>query len=230
MGEVQPGKNTLNDLALVFCRVHRLIATWQSSSADDRLRRRLSADEHLSRGSEQELSAPIKQIDSAILLESAFLLEDESRAILARAPSNPRINKIGVLMNIKGSTVIIAALALVCLSCGSQPTNRSGDSQPRSAVSPTSAAVDELAAANEHYQKHCLACHGEKGDGGKKTIEGTTLNVASLREGHAVEHSDQELVKQILDGGDGMPAFKDKLSTKEAADLIKYVRREFQGK
>jgi mono/diheme cytochrome c family protein len=56
------------------------------------------------------------------------------------------------------------------------------------------------------------------------------LKVPSLREGHAVSHSDQDLVKQVLNGGDGMPAFKDKLSPKEAADLIKYIRREFQIK
>ena len=130
-------------------------------------------------------------------------------------------------MNIKGSTAIIAVFAVVGLSCTSETTNRSDSPQPHAAVSPV-AVVDELAAAGDNYQKHCLGCHRETGEGGKKTIDGKTLDVASLREGHAVEHSDQDLVKQVLDGGEGMPAFKDKLSTKEAADVIKYVRREFQ--
>ena len=130
-------------------------------------------------------------------------------------------------MNIKGSVAIVA-LALLGLSCANETTNRNADTpQQQAAASPT-AMVDELAVANEQFQKHCLACHGEKGEGGNKTIEGRKLEVPSLREGHAVEHSDQDLVKQVLDGGEGMPAFKDKLSTKEAADLVKYVRREFQ--
>jgi mono/diheme cytochrome c family protein len=45
-----------------------------------------------------------------------------------------------------------------------------------------------------------------------------------------LKDSDKEFSEQIHEGGDGMPAFKDKLSAQEIADLVKFIRREFQGK
>ena len=137
-------------------------------------------------------------------------------------------NTFGDGMRIKGLIAIVALLALFLWGCASETTNRTVESSPQAATSP--AAVDELAWAGQNYEKYCVGCHGEKGEGGTKTIEGAKLEVPALREGHAVEHSDQELVKQVLDGGDGMPPFKEKLSTREAADLVKYIRREFQGR
>jgi len=43
--------------------------------------------------------------------------------------------------------------------------------------------------------------------------------------------SDDKLYNYIANGEEGeMPAFKDKLSDAEIKDLVKYIRREFQGK
>ena len=53
--------------------------------------------------------------------------------------------------------------------------------------------------------------------------------VPSLREGHALRHPDSDFLKQITKGGDGMPAFKDKLKPEEIDDLIRFIRHEFQG-
>ena len=61
-------------------------------------------------------------------------------------------------------------------------------------------------------------------------VEGRKLKVPSLREGHAVGHSDEKLVKQITEGDDEMPAFKDKLSAEEINELVRFIRKEFQGK
>jgi len=36
-------------------------------------------------------------------------------------------------------------------------------------------------------------------------------------------------VKQIEKGGDGMPAFKGKLSAQQITDMISFIRHEFQG-
>jgi mono/diheme cytochrome c family protein len=55
------------------------------------------------------------------------------------------------------------------------------------------------------------------------------LKVPSLREGHALKHPDSEFVDQISSGGDGMPAFKDKLNPEEMNKLARFIRREFQG-
>jgi len=62
-----------------------------------------------------------------------------------------------------------------------------------------------------------------------KLDDGTRLKVPSLREGHALRHPDSDFRKQIQAGGDGMPAFKDKLSSQQIDELIKFIRQEFQG-
>jgi mono/diheme cytochrome c family protein len=63
-----------------------------------------------------------------------------------------------------------------------------------------------------------------------KLDDGTRLKVPSLREGHAVRHSDEDFTKQITKGGDGMPAFEKKLTADQMNELIRFIRHEFQGK
>ncbi|HLA11497.1 MAG TPA: cytochrome c [Pyrinomonadaceae bacterium] len=128
-------------------------------------------------------------------------------------------------------SIVALALSLFVVGCGKQNTESTGTVNPATpTTSVPMATVDELAAARTNYANLCQTCHGESGDGGTVTIDDKTLKVPSLRAGHAVTHSDQELVKQVLDGGDGMPAFKEKVSAREAADLVKFVRQHFQGK
>jgi mono/diheme cytochrome c family protein len=68
------------------------------------------------------------------------------------------------------------------------------------------------------------------GTGGPvKLADGTKLKVPSLREGHALRHPDSDFVKQIEKGGDGMPAFKDKLTPQQITDMTSFIRHEFQG-
>ncbi len=132
-------------------------------------------------------------------------------------------------MKAKGLVLATVAAGILMLACASQETKTTPSSQTAtSSASPSSA--DPLAAAKAHYTEKCLVCHGPRGEGGTVKLEDVTLKVPSLKEGSAVKHTDEELVKQILDGGEGMPAFKDKLSTKEAAELVQLIRRNFQGK
>jgi mono/diheme cytochrome c family protein len=89
---------------------------------------------------------------------------------------------------------------------------------------------DEFAAARASYDKNCKSCHMANGEGGTvKLDDGTKLKVPSLREGHALKHPDSDYVKQIVKGGDGMPAFGDKLKTDEINDLVRFIRHEHQG-
>ena len=100
-------------------------------------------------------------------------------------------------------------------------------------VSPTpkgTATPDPLGFARANYAKHCVECHGGQGDGGVVTVDNHKLKVPSLKEGHALKHSEEDFVEQINEGGDGMPKFKDKLSAQEISDLVRLVRQEFQGK
>lgn len=104
--------------------------------------------------------------------------------------------------------------------------NSDVSSAPKVAPTP-----DEFAPAREIFAKDCKVCHGDTGQGGPVKLEdGTRLKVPSLREGHALKHPDADFVKQITKGGDGMPAFREKLKPEEIESLVRFIRHEFQGK
>lgn len=71
------------------------------------------------------------------------------------------------------------------------------------------------------YKENCAECHGAKGAGTKKGIP--------LISGHALHHSEAEYIEQVTNGeGKKMPAFKDKLSDEEIAEVVKFVRTNLQ--
>lgn len=80
--------------------------------------------------------------------------------------------------------------------------------------------------ARELYARNCAVCHGPEGEGRQVG----TLNVPPLREGRAVQDPDAQLLKQIHDGGNGMPTFKFTLTDDEIQDLLRFVREEIQKK
>jgi len=120
-------------------------------------------------------------------------------------------------------TGFVVILAIAC----NKPAEQSA--APK-ATPVASATPDPFAAARELYAKNCVGCHMEKGQGGSVTVEGHKLKVPSLREGHALDHPDSEFLEQITKGGDGMPAFKDKLKAEDMDALVRLIRHEFQGK
>lgn len=127
---------------------------------------------------------------------------------------------------------ILSAITLFALACNNPGTETTNNSQPSGspAAALPAATPDELASARINFQKHCAVCHGENAEGGRKEVEGKKFKVPSLREGHALEHTDDKFIIQITEGDDEMPAFKDKLSQDEIRDLVKFIRKEFQGK
>jgi mono/diheme cytochrome c family protein len=92
------------------------------------------------------------------------------------------------------------------------------------------ATPDEFLATRATYAKHCIECHGAQGEGGTKTVDQVKLKVPNFSEGHALKHTDEDFVEQIEKGGEGMPPFKDKLSTEDINALVRFVRHEFQKK
>lgn len=136
---------------------------------------------------------------------------------------------------------LIAALALLALACGetttptnqtannTRPTNAANSNAAASTANTSATPADELAAARTTYGQICTACHQENGEGGSVTIEGKKLKVPSLKRGHALNHTDEQLAKVISNGEEGMPAFKDRLKPEEINNLVRFVRREFQG-
>ena len=127
------------------------------------------------------------------------------------------------------SIVVIAATAVLFLtSCDKTSTSPNTNAGPSPATS--TATPDAFASTRAIYEKDCKECHGADGTGGRVKLEdGTKLRVPSLREGHALRHPDSDFVKQIEKGGDGMPAFKDKLTPQQITEMISFIRKEFQG-
>jgi len=72
-----------------------------------------------------------------------------------------------------------------------------------------------IAQGRDIFAKNCAVCHGKSAQG-----QG---NFPSLKAGHITDHSPKKLFKQIAEGGKGMPAFKEKLSTKERQSTFVYV-------
>jgi mono/diheme cytochrome c family protein len=125
------------------------------------------------------------------------------------------------------------AIALVAFACTetATPTNTS---TPTAGTSPAAPApttpVDPLATARANFAKNCEPCHGPQGVGGLVKVEDKQIKVASLKSDHAIKHTDEQLVKIITNGEEAMPAFKSKLTQAEIQDLVRFVRKEFQGK
>ena len=108
-------------------------------------------------------------------------------------------------------------------------TTPSRTASPAAAASPA-APADEFATARLNYAKHCEACHGPQCEGGPVKTPEKQIKVPSLKAPHAVRHSDEELIKIVTNGEEEMPAFKDKLNAEEITTMIRFVRKNFQGK
>ena len=135
-------------------------------------------------------------------------------------------------MRLVALTILIGA-AVGASACSRPETATTNQSAPVVAASPGTKAngtPDEFALARGTFQKDCAGCHGEDGHGGLKTVDGKKIEVPSFHKGHALKHSEEDFVKQIMNGDDAMPAFKDKLSPEQINDLVRFVRKEFQGK
>ena len=142
------------------------------------------------------------------------------------------------MRRLPASLLFVAAL-LSAAGCNSAPpTNQSANANARPAAtaatpasSATAAPTDEFAATRATYAQFCIGCHKPDGVGGIRELEdGTKLKVPSFREGHALEHTDADFARQIANGGDGMPAFKNRLDQQRIDALVRFIRHEFQGK
>ena len=124
------------------------------------------------------------------------------------------------------------AISLVIAACTetATPTNTSTNTTRPAAPPAPTATPDELAAARVNYAANCEACHGPTGEGGLVKVDNKQIKVPSLKADHAVKHTDEQITKMITNGEEAMPSFKDKLKPEEIASLVKFVRKEFQGK
>lgn len=88
---------------------------------------------------------------------------------------------------------------------------------------------DAMVSARAIYAAECARCHGINGEGGTPTVLGKKIKVPSLKKGHALSHTDEQLVKVVSEGEEAMPGFKDKLKPEEITTLVRMIRQEFQA-
>lgn len=134
-------------------------------------------------------------------------------------------------MNFVRPALVITAIAIALVACNQSVDVTTNQSQPSGSPAAASTATpDPFASARANFAKHCVVCHGANAEGGRVEVEGKRLKVPSLTKGHALDHPDDKLIKQITEGDDEMPAFKDKLSSQEINDLVDFIRKELQGR
>jgi len=76
------------------------------------------------------------------------------------------------------------------------------------------------------FRQNCAICHGREADG--KEIDGKII--PSLRYGDAAKKTEAEIHDQIANGKLPMPAFKNQLTEDEIKRMVKFIRRDLQGK
>jgi mono/diheme cytochrome c family protein len=127
------------------------------------------------------------------------------------------------------SCVAIFLVASACTETAT-PTNTNTARAGASPAAPSATATpDPFAAAKANYTKNCEPCHGPNAEGGPVKVDNKTIKVPSLKSDHAIKHTDDQITKMITNGEEAMPAFKDKMTAAEIADMVKYVRK-VQGK
>ena len=76
------------------------------------------------------------------------------------------------------------------------------------------------------FRQNCAICHGQEADG--KETDGKII--PSLRYGEAANLSEDQIYAQIKEGKLPMPAFKNQLTDDEIKKMVRFVRRDLQGK
>lgn len=136
------------------------------------------------------------------------------------------------LISLGLTCVALALLATACTETAT-PTNTS---TPRTGASPAASPAapaapgDQFATARANYTKNCEGCHGPTGEGGLVRVNDKQIKVPSLKAGHALKHTDDELINIVTNGEEAMPAFKEKLNAAQITELVQFVRKEFQGR
>lgn len=127
--------------------------------------------------------------------------------------------------------LLVVVTLTFAVACDKPATEEPNAVQPSTAASPqSSVAIDEFAATRAIFKDNCAKCHGENAAGGRVQVEGREIKVPNLTGEHARKPTDERLVERITNGEDEMPAFKDKLTPEQIQELVRFIRKEFQGR
>jgi mono/diheme cytochrome c family protein len=140
--------------------------------------------------------------------------------------------------------LVISGLALFAFACSQTATNTANTNTAANRTNAANNTItvvnnntnattpvnDEFAAGKKVFSEKCVLCHKENGEGGQVDIEGDKFKVPSLKDPKIAALDDKKYTRVIEEGDDKMPSFKNKLKPEEIAAVIKYIRRDIQGK
>ncbi len=134
---------------------------------------------------------------------------------------------------------VLSAVLLFIVACNqpqttdtNSPNNTAVVANANTAIAQPTAAMDELASAREIYSETCVKCHKEDGTGGVTDFDGKKIKAPNFTTDRMKNEPDSEFIEVIENGEkeDGMPAFKGKISDDDIKNLVKLIRKDFQGK
>ena len=76
------------------------------------------------------------------------------------------------------------------------------------------------------FRQNCAICHGQEANG--KEMDDKLI--PSLRYGDAANKTEEEIYQQIKEGKLPMPAFKNQLTEDEIQKMVRFIRRDLQGR
>ena len=127
-------------------------------------------------------------------------------------------------------SLVFAAILAFAIACTISTSTTSDNKPVTNATSNTTVANTappaDFASSKKIYSEKCVKCHKEDGTGG--TVD--DVKVPSYKAEKAMSHFDAKLVEIITHGDDDMPAYGTKLSETEIKDLVKMIRKDFQGR
>lgn len=127
-------------------------------------------------------------------------------------------------------SIVLGSAFFAAVSCGGETVENKPPVEAAKTPSQPSEnnpeARDRTAVMKDIFTANCALCHKEDGTGGKMTKDGKTLNVEDLTSEKIKKMADDKIRGYIENGvpDKGMPAFKDKLSERDIAMLVRYVR------
>jgi len=123
----------------------------------------------------------------------------------------------------------LLALGSLLLLSGCAPPDEGGlwtvPEVARARTNPVPATAGSLREGKELYQRECLICHGEKGDGNGPWNEKLPKPPGDFTDRQAMARmTDGEVFWKIGAGRDPMPPFGDRLSEEQRWKLVNYLR------
>ena len=122
----------------------------------------------------------------------------------------------------------LAAPALTTApATGASPSPWLAPASEKDVKNPVPAGPESLARGRDLFEKYCLACHGEKGDGKGPLAIRLHFTAADLTDAVGMtRQADGEIFWKISTGRDPMPSFKKDKGLPDAQiwDLVNHVR------